>query len=246
MSNGTMRLYGLAAGMGPESSLEYERLIHEGVRENLGGLSCGRLISYAENYEDIKQFICNNDTAGLTEAVWGIVDTLESAGCDRIAIGTNTVHIVAPEIEERLETAKLDHITAPIAECVSQNNIGCVALLGTRMTMEEDFWPKALEERLPKGHKTKVITPRTDSELKHVNDFIFEGLMKQKEIPLEETLERFIPKITEIICKLQSRGAEAVVLGCTELPQGIKEENSCIQILDSTELHARYIVKQML
>lgn len=220
-----MKTIGLIGGMSWESSAEYYRIINEEVKQRLGRLHSAKCILYSVDFEEIE--ICQRngewDKAGqmLADAARG----LESAGADFILICTNTMHKVANEIQASINIPLL-HIADITAEKVLSDGIKTVGLLGTKYTMEQDFYKSRLEA---KG--IEVLIPKeTDRVL--INSVIYE------ELCLGQIIDESRSRYKKIIEELIEQGAEGIILGCTEIGLLVKPEDSIVPLYDTTLLHA--------
>ncbi len=221
-----MKTIGLIGGMSWESTIPYYRLINEVVRERLGGLHSARIILYSVDFHEIERLQETGEweTAGALLA--GIAQTLESGGADFLVLCTNTLHKVAAMIESAVRIPLL-HIADPSAEAIKAAGFSTVGLLGTRFTMEEAFY----RDRLHKTHGLRVIVPdREDREIVH--RVIFEELCRGHLAASSRQQYR------EIIGKLVDQGAEAVILGCTEISLLVEASDASVPLFDTTRLHA--------
>lgn len=226
-----VKTIGLLGGMSWESTLTYYRLINEGVKEKLGGLHSAKIALYSVDFHEIEllQHAGQWEEAGrlLGEAARRV----EAAGADLFVLCTNTMHRVAPAIEERIGIPLL-HIADATAEEIAKAGIGTVGLLGTRFTMEEDFYGGRLEAR----HHLKVLIP-DESDREVVHRIIYQELCLGQIVA--ESRDRYV----EIIGELEKRGAEAVILGCTEISLLVDAQHSPIPVFDTTAIHARKAVE---
>lgn len=221
-----MKTIGLLGGMSWESTLPYYRYINELVKERLGGLHSARIILYSVDFHDIEalQHAGNWDEAGhyLAHAA----RSLETAGADFLVLCTNTMHKVASAIEEAVSIPLL-HIADPTAAAIRQAKIQSVGLLGTRFTMEQDFYRGRLETR----HGIRVLVPvEPDRELVHrvIYDELCLGIIR------EESRKAY----QEVIRRLVARGADGIVLGCTEIAMLVSPSDSPVPVFDTTAIHA--------
>ena len=199
-----MKTIGLLGGMSWESSIEYERIINTEVRRRLGGAHSAELLIRSYDFEAIEmlQKAGDWDTAGQVLADDAV--RLEDSGADVIVLATNTMHKVARQIEEAIRIPFL-HIADATADAVEAEGIEAIALLGTRYTMEQDFYRGRLT-----AHGLEVLVPGA-ADRTFVHDVIFNELVQGRIV--EESKERYL----EIIERLQDRGAEGVIAGCTEM-----------------------------
>ena len=225
-----MKTLGLLGGMSWESTVPYYRIINETVRERLGGLHSARLILYSVDFHDIerRQQAGTWDEAGTILA--DAARSLAAAGAEGLALCTNTMHKVAPAIESAVGIPLL-HIADPTAAAVKQAGFHTVGLLGTRFTMEQNFYRGRLTDR----HGLTVIVPDpADQEIVH--RVIYEELC-QGDIRAESRAQ-----YREIMQRLIEAGAEGLILGCTEIALLVGPDDAPVPLFDTTALHARAAV----
>jgi len=223
-----MKTIGLIGGMSWESSLLYYKIVNERIRELKGGLNSSELIMYSFNFENIEILQHKNEWDKLTEIMTSTAKKLENAGADFIIICTNTMHIMAEAMEKELNIPIL-HISDATAEEIKRNGIKKVGLLGTKFTMEKDFY----KGRLINRHGIDVIIPDEDDR-NIVHDIIYNELCMGK--VKDSSREKYI----EIINKMIQNGAEGIILGCTEICMLISEKDVDIPVFDTTRIHGRY------
>lgn len=224
-----MRTIGLIGGMSWESTLSYYRIINQAVNDRLGGLHSARLVLYSVEFQELERL---QHAGAWDEACEILVDAacaLQSAGADFLAICSNTMHKVAGELQCRVSLPLL-HIADATAEAVNALNLRRVGLLGTRFTMEEDFYRDRLKER----HGLEVLCPG-DDDRNTVHRVIFDELC-QGQVHAASAL-----KYKEIIERLVERGAEGVILGCTEISMLVKTADAAVPLFDTTDIHARAV-----
>lgn len=214
-----------------ESTQTYYRLINEGVKQALGGLHSAKIALYSVDFHEIEllQHAGKWDEAG--RILGQAAERVEAAGADFFVLCTNTMHKVAPLIEKKIAIPLL-HIADATAEEITQAGIETVGLLGTRFTMEEDFYRGRLEER----HGLRVLIPDEDGR-EIVHRVIYQELCLGKIIP--QSRDRYV----EVITELANQGAEAVILGCTEISLLLEAESCPIRVFDTTEIHAQKAVE---
>ena len=223
-----MKTLGLIGGMSWESTLPYYRIINETVRERLGGLHSARLLLYSVDFHDIERL---QQAGAWDEAGRMLADaarSLEAAGAEGLALCTNTMHKVAAAIEAAV-TIPLLHIADPTAAAVKAAGLQTVGLLGTRFTMEQDFYRGRLMER----HGLRVLIPDpADREIVHrvIYDELCQGDLRAE----SRTQYR------RIMQRLVEKGAEGMILGCTEIALLVGPEDAPVPVFDTTRLHARY------
>ncbi len=227
-----MKTIGLIGGMSWESSIEYYRIINEAVREKLGGLHSARCVMDSVEFEEIRALQEKGDWAALTDHMADSALRLRAAGADFIVICTNTMHIMADEVQKRAGVDVL-HIADATGHQVKARGFKKVGLLGTKFTMEKDFYRKRLEEKFG----IKAVVPE-EKDREEVHRIIFGELCAGVIKP--ESRDR----LKKIIEGLASRGAQGVVLGCTELPLIIGQKDSRIPVFDTTYIHAMAAVRQ--
>lgn len=220
-----MKIIGLLGGMSWESTVEYYRVMNEAVKQRLGGLHSAKVLMYSVDFDSIRQHMLVDDWDGAGKKLAEAAQTLEQGGADMIIIGTNTMHIVAPQVAEAV-SLPLFHIADATAEAVKSQGATKVGLLGTIFTMERDFY----RGRLAESGVESVIPPRADREL--VDRVIFDELCKGE---LREDSRREYLRIIE---ELAEQGAEAVILGCTEIGLLVKPEDTDVPLLDTCHIHA--------
>ncbi len=225
-----MKTIGLLGGMSWESSLEYYRIINQLVKERLGGLHSAKCLLYSVDFQEIETLQHQGlwDEAGrlLGEAA----RALQKGGADFMLICTNTMHKVAPFVQQQISIPLL-HIADPTAKSVLSQDIRKIGLLGTRFTMQENFY----KGKLMHDHGLTVLTP-TNTDMDMIHQVIFEelclGLVK------DVSKNKFIAAIK----RLAAAGAEGVILGCTEIGLLVKQADSPIPLFDTTLIHAEAAV----
>jgi len=229
-----MKTIGLLGGMSWESTLTYYKAINEGVKKELGGLHSAKIVLYSVDFSEIEKLQdtrqWNKAGALLSEAAKGV----QRAGADFLLLCTNTMHNVVSQIEENIDIPVL-HIADATAEELLRNNVKKAGLLGTKFTMEQDFY----KNRIRKKFGIDIIIP-DEEERKTVHSIIYDELCLGI---MNYTSEE---KILEIIKRLSENGAEAVILGCTEIPMIIGQEDTNIPLYDTTLIHADAAVKKAL
>ncbi|MBF6022945.1 aspartate/glutamate racemase family protein [Lysobacter niastensis] len=222
-----MKTIGLIGGMSWESTVPYYRDINLAVKERLGGLHSARLILYSVDFHDIErlQHAGRWDEAG--DMLADAAASLAAAGADFLVVCTNTMHKVAGAIEAAVNIPLL-HIADPTAEAITQAGFRRVGLLGTRFTMEQDFY----RSRLESTHGIEVLVPPQDDR-DDVHRIIYDELCQG--VIAEPSREIY----RGVIARLVERGAEAVILGCTEIGLLVGESDSPVPLFDTTRLHAR-------
>ena len=229
-----MKTIGLIGGMSWESTVPYYRLINEMVRERLGGLHSAKVILFSVDFHEIEQL---QRAAKWEEAGALLADAaraVESAGAEFLVLCTNTMHKVAHVIESSTSIPLL-HIADAAAEKIKQTGARTVGLLGTQFTMEEEFYRVRLKEL----HGLDVLIP-DEKDRQIVHQVIYEELVLGKLI--HDSRDEY----RRIIGNLAARGAEGIILGCTEISLLVKAEDSRVPLFDTTSIHAAAAVERSL
>lgn len=221
-----MKTIGLIGGMSWESTQDYYRLINLAVREKLGGYHSAKCILLSVDFAEIEtlQRLGDWDTAG--DLLAAAASSLEKAGADLLVLCTNTMHISAPAIQKAVSIPFL-HIADATAHAIAALGLTKVGLLGTRFTMEEDFYKGRLAQR----HGLEVIVPAA-SDRTLVHNVIYNELVHGS--ILSESRQAY----RQVIEKLVTAGAQGIILGCTEIGMLVKPEDSAVPLFDTTQLHA--------
>ena len=224
-----MKTIGLIGGMSWHSSAEYYRLINEGIQQKLGGLHSAKIILYSIEFDEIHrlQHAGEWDQAGAILA--GAAQRLQSAGADFILIGTNTMHICAPQVEAAVDIPLL-HIADTTADAILQQGIHKAGLLGTAFTMQMDYYKSRL---IDKG--LDVIVP-DDKGCELVNRVIFD------ELCFGDIRDLSRRQYLQIIDELTTQGAQGVIEGCTEISLLVKQSDTAVRLFDTTTIHAQAAV----
>ncbi len=225
-----MKIIGLIGGMSWESSIEYYRIINQEVRAVLGGVHSAKSVMVSLDFGEIEELQMKGDWEEATRILIRSAREVESAGADFLLICTNTMHLMAEEVQEGIDIPLL-HIADATARAVMAEGLKSVGLLGTRFTMEKDFY----RGRLEKKHQLRVIVPdQAGRDLVHnvIYDELVQGLIK------EPSRQSYL----EVIQNLVKEGAEGIVLGCTEIGLLIKGEDVQVPVFDTMEIHARAAV----
>ncbi len=222
-----MKTIGLLGGMSWESTVPYYRLINEAVRDSLGGLHSAKIILFSVDFHEVERL---QHTGNWTEAGRLLSQagrSLELAGADFLVLCTNTMHKVAPEIEAAV-AIPLFHIADPTATEIKRSGFKIIGLLGTCFTMEQEFYRKRLEVL----HGIEVLVPDgPDREVIH--------RVIYQELCLGQVVEASRIQYRNIIKKLVAAGAEAIILGCTEICMLVHASDSTVPLFDTTSIHAR-------
>ncbi|MDO6415470.1 aspartate/glutamate racemase family protein [Sphingomonas sp. BIUV-7] len=225
-----MRMIGLIGGMSWESSAEYYRLLNQGVRDRLGPTASARCLLWSFDFSEIEALQHRGDWAGLSVRMIDAARRLEAAGADVLLICTNTMHRMADEVQAAVGVPLL-HIADPTAERIKAAGYRTIGLLGTAFTMEQDFYKGRLAER----HGLNVIVPG-DADRATVHRIIYDELVAGQVTADSRDAYR------GVIARLVAAGAEAVILGCTEIMLLVRPEDSAVPLFDTTALHAEAAV----
>ena len=224
-----MKTIGLVGGSSWISSADYYRLLNERMNVYLGGLNYARCILYSFNFADIKNLNDQRDWATTLKLISAVSNSLVHAGAECILLCANTMHVIADDLGRNLPIPVI-HIADATANVIQSKRLRTVGLLGTKFTMEMDFFTKKLTER---GIGT-IIPSDTDREFVHnsIFDELGKGIFHQK------TKQRFL----DIIRSLEARGAEGIVLGCTEIPLIVKPPDCSLPLFDTVDIHVNAAV----
>ena len=220
-----MKTIGLIGGMSWESTVTYYKIINETVKEKLGGLHSAKCILYSVDFQEIEECQANGNWEKSGEILGEAANNLEKAGADFVVICTNTMHKVINQIKEKISIPIL-HIAEMTAEKILEKGLKNIALLGTKYTMEQDFYKSKLIE---KGINV-IIPDKNDIEI--INKVIYD------ELCLGTINSNSKKKFLEIVDKLRSKGAEGIILGCTEIGLLIKNEDTDVPLFDTAVIHA--------
>lgn len=229
-----MKTIGLLGGMSWESTLPYYRHINEAVRERLGGLHSARLVLYSLDFHEIEALQRQGDWAAAGTLLADAARRLESAGADFLLLCTNTMHKVADAIEAA-SALPLLHIADPTAAAIQAAGLQRVGLLGTRFTMEQPFY----RERLEDGHGIQVLVP-DETDRAEVHRVIYEELCRG--VVSEASRQAY----RQVISRLVARGAQAVILGCTEIGLLVRADDAEVPLFDTCVLHAQAAAERAL
>ena len=220
-----MKTIGLIGGMSFESTVTYYQLINEEVRDRLGGLHSAKCIVYSVDFHEIEACQKAGDWERSAQILGNAAQSLEKAGADIILICTNTMHKVAPQVQRAISVPLL-HVGGATVRTLQREGITKVGLLGTKYTMQQDFYKEVLVQE-----GIDVLIP-DEEDMATVNDVIF------KELCLGNIREGSRNAFLAIMEKLRQRGAEGVILGCTEIGLLVKEKDTDIPLFDTTVIHA--------
>lgn len=222
-----MKVIGLIGGMSWESTLPYYRQINETVRERLGGLHSAKIILISVDFHEIEDMQRAGDWEAAGAAMASAARTLEAAGADFLVLCTNTMHRVADSITTAVGIP-LFHIADPTAAAIKQAGHSTVGLLGTQFTMEQAFYRERLRER----HGLQVLVPDPAGRAL-VHRIIYDELCLGTVLPESRAAYR------RIMADLAARGAQAIILGCTEISLLVGQQDAGVPLFDTTAIHAR-------
>ena len=220
-----LKTIGLIGGMSWESTVTYYKIINETVKEKLGGLHSAKCVLYSVDFQEIEECQASGNWEKSGEILGEAAYNLEKAGADFIVICTNTMHKVVNQIKEKISIPIL-HIAEMTAEKILEKGLKNTALLGTKYTMEQDFYKSKLIE---KGINV-IIPDKNDIEI--INKVIYD------ELCLGIINSNSKKKFLEIVDKLRNKGAEGIILGCTEIGLLIKNEDTDVPLFDTAIIHA--------
>ncbi|MBB3838440.1 aspartate racemase [Runella defluvii] len=226
-----MKKIGLVGGISWTSTLDYYRFINEETNKRLGHLNFAECIIYSVNFENFSTYNADYNWEGTFQLLSNAASRLKDAGAEVIVLGANTAHIVAERVAQKVGLPLID-IRVATANAIHKRQLKKVGLLGTVYTMELDFYKKKLSEE-----GLEIIIPATKAEI----DFIEETLLHElgKGILLQRTKQEYI----SIINRLIEQGAEGIILGCTEIPLLISQEDISVPVFNSTLIHAQAAVE---
>ncbi len=229
-----MKVIGLIGGMSWESTVEYYRLINEAVKQRLGGLHSAKCVLYSVDFAEVEELQRLGQWMAAAELLGNAAQQLERAGANMVLICTNTMHKVADEIQAHIGIPLL-HIADATADAVKQAGLHRVGLLGTRFTMEDDFY----RQRLMDQFHLEVVIPEAEDR-NAVHRVIYEELCVGKIRPESKA------HLAAIIHRLVGMGAQGIILGCTELGLLLSAEDSPVPLFDTTRVHALAAVESAL
>ncbi len=227
MTTQGMKTLGLIGGMSWESTVPYYRQINETVKARLGGLHSARIILYSVDFAEIEQLQASGQWQAAGALLAHVAQNLEGAGADALVLCTNTMHKVADAISAAVSIPLL-HIADPTALAIQHAGYTTVGLLGTSFTMEQDFYRSRLEQ----NHGLAVLTP-PKADRDRVHQIIYQ------ELCLGQVHDASRQAYLRVIADLGAQGAQAIILGCTEIAMLIQPEECQLPLFDTTALHAR-------
>ena len=229
-----MKVIGLIGGMSWESTVPYYRQINETIKERLGGLHSAKIVLYSVDFHHIERLQHAGDWEAAGAMLAAAARSLEAAGCDFLVLCTNTMHKVVPSIEAAVAIALL-HIADPTAAEIKRAGHSTVGLLGTRFTMEQAFYRDRLSER----HGLRVIVPNAEDR-DTIHRIIYDELCLGVVLPESRSEYRCIME------SLAAQGAQAIILGCTEISLLVSQQDARVPLFDTTAIHARAAAAQAL
>jgi aspartate racemase len=221
-----MKTLGLIGGMSWESTVPYYRLINEAIKARLGGLHSARLVLYSVDFEEIARLQHAGDWDAAGQVLADAAQRLERAGAEALVICTNTMHKVAPAIEAKVRIPVL-HVVDAVAAEIRAAGFHKVGLLGTRFTMEQAFYA----QYLARHGLTTLVPEQADRDLVH--RVVYEELCLGKIVDASRNEYR------RIMATLAAQGAEAIILGCTEISMLVGPQDASVPLFDTTAIHAR-------
>ncbi len=222
-----MKTIGMLGGMSWESTVPYYRIVNRVVGERLGGLHSARILLYSVDFQPIEELQRAGCWEEAGEILANAAGRLEAAGAEFLVLCTNTMHKVAPQIEQAISVPFL-HIADATADEIQRAGLKRIGLLGTRFTMEEEFYRGRLEDR----HQLEVIVPN-ERDRQMVHRVIYE------ELCLGTVDAESRRAYSQVIRRLADEGAEGIILGCTEISLLVAAEEAPVPLFDTTEIHAR-------
>ncbi len=222
-----MKTIGLLGGMSWESTIPYYRIINQEISARLGGLHSARIVLHSVDFQPIEELQHAGDWNRCADILIDASRGLERAGADLLVICTNTMHRVAPEIARAI-SIPLVHIADATARAILAEGMSTVGLLGTKFTMEQQFYRGRLEE----SFGLRVLVPAEDDR-GIIHGVIYDELCRG------EVLDRSRSEYVRIIEDLVASGAEGVILGCTEISMLVPPESATVRLFDTTAIHAR-------
>ncbi len=222
-----MKTIGIIGGLTWLSTIDYYRLLNQSVKNINGGVSSARIILYSVEFGEIKTLTEAGDWDGIASIICKAAQGLQQAGADCLLIGANTMHKIANKIQAAI-TIPIIHIAEATAAAITQQQLTTVGLLGTKYTMQLDFY----KDKLAAKNITTII-PSDEDDIEFINYAIYNEMGKG--IFLPETKKRFVT----IINKLVESGAQGIILGCTEIPILIKQDDCTVPVFDTTAIHVK-------
>ncbi|WP_072781568.1 aspartate/glutamate racemase family protein [Duganella sacchari] len=229
-----MKTIGLIGGMSWESTVPYYREVNQTIKRELGGLHSAKVVLYSVDFHEVERLQHAGDWDAAGAMMADAARALQAAGADFIVLCTNTMHKVAPAIEAAVQIP-LFHIADPTAQAIQRAGLNRVGLLGTRFTMEQAFY----KERLREQHGLEVVVPeQADRDIVH--RIIYD------ELCLGRIVDASRDEYRRIIASLVAQGAQAIILGCTEISLLVAQQDAAVPLFDTTSIHARSAALQAL
>ena len=222
-----MKVIGLIGGMSWESTVPYYRIVNETVKQRLGGLHSARVVLYSVDFDEIERLQHSDQWTVAGERLAYVACAVERAGAECVVLCTNTMHKVVPQIEAAVRIPLL-HIADATAAEIKSAKVSTVGLLGTRFTMEQDFY----KDRLQRDHGLRVVIPNADDRA-IVHRVIYE------ELCLGNVVDGSRGEYRRVMDDLVRQGAQAIILGCTEITLLVRPSDSAVPLFDTTSIHAR-------
>jgi aspartate racemase len=222
-----MKTLGLIGGMSWESTVPYYQHINQTIKAELGGLHSAKLLLYSVDFAEVEHLQVTGQWDAAGQLLADVASKLEGAGANALVLCTNTMHKVAGAISAAVNIPLL-HIADPTAQAIKESGLNKVGLLGTRFTMEQDFY----RSRLENDHGLTVLTP-PQAGRDQVHQIIYE------ELCLGEVKDSSRQTYLRVITDLQEQGAQAIILGCTEIAMLVQAQDTALPLFDTTALHAR-------
>lgn len=220
-----MKPIGLIGGLTYVSTLEYYRYLNELANEKLGGSETTEIIMYSVNFGDIKKFTEADDWRSISVIICKAAQKIEAGGAACLLIGANTIHKIADEVQAAIKIPVI-HIAEAVAKDILKNGLKKVGLLGTRYTMQLSFYTDHLAK-----YGIETIIPEQD-DIEFINYTIYNEFSRNLFLP--ETKARYLNAIS----KLKERGAEGIILGCTEIPLLLNQSDCEIKLFDTAKIHS--------
>ncbi len=225
-----MKTIGMLGGMSWESTATYYRAINEGIKASLGSLHSAKICMFSVDFDEIEKLQQVGNWDATAEILTDAAKSIEAGGAEFLIICTNTMHKVVPQIEQAISIPIL-HIADATAQKLRDDGITCAGLLGTKFTMEQEFY----KSRLIENYGVDVIVPN-DEDRERVHEVIYNELCLG--VINDESRTSYI----QIIDDLSQQGAQAVILGCTEIALLVQQKHTPVKLYDTTEIHAQLAV----
>jgi aspartate racemase len=225
-----MKTIGLIGGMSWESTLEYYRIMNEAVKEKLGGFHSAKIVMYSVDFAEVEDMQHRGEWDRAAVLLADAARRVQAAGADFALLATNTMHRVYDEVRGAIHIPVL-HIADVTGREITGRGLARVGLLGTRFTMEQEFY----KGKLARDHGLEVLVPGED-ERRAIHAILYD------ELCLGQIKEASRQVFRKIVARLEDRGAQGVILGCTEIPLIVSQKDYALPLFDTTDLHARAAV----